>query len=435
MIRPSIILMLSFILRSFALAAEAPQSAKHLAPFLDEQTVAIVHLDTQRLDLDALQKKLQELAANFPPQDRQAVTQGMQVAMPILKAGLADFRKAGARHAYFVFTMSDVLSSPGYAVVPLEQGADAKSIASLLFSGSVNGPNALAPNRTGWPEAAEEVKGAVVLGTRGMLKRLAEAKPQPQPAIEAALAAAPDAAVQVMLLIPNDARRVIDALWPALPREFGAVPSTVVTTGFTHATLAIELPPNSSAKFTIQAKDAQAAQALSDLLAKVPAVAANHPHIKREIPNTEAVLRALLPKVEQDRLVTNVDEAIGGKILEQFVVLMQRARIQAMQQLTSSHMRHILQGCMLHAADNKGQWPQKLDQLAPKYIPANVLKMPSGRALVYLPPTKQGPDSSTIVVMHESIDGQQPITVGFLDGHTELMTPDLLKRMLEAAQK
>jgi hypothetical protein len=268
-----------------------------------------------------------------------------------------------------------------------------------------------------------------------MLKRLAEQKPQPQPAIDASLAAAPDSAIQIVLVIPGDARKVIHALWPQLPPEVGQVPSTVLTTGFTHATLGIDLPPKPAFKFTIQAKDAAAAQGISNLLAKLPQLVGNNPQVKREFPEFEELVRQLLPKIEQDRLVLNLDDAAGNAIVEQLAHLMQRARAQAIRTQGMSNMRHLLIGGLMHANDNKGQWPQTLEQLAPKYVPAHVLKNPTGRALVYLRPTKFGPDSALIVVMHESLDGQLPVAVGFLDGHVELLRPDQLKQTLDAMKK
>src|SRR5687768_14063958 len=142
---PMLILMFAFVLRSFSFAADNP-AAKHLAAFADEQTVAIVHLDVDRLDPDALQKKLQELSTKLAPEEQRQAAMMIALGMPVIKNGREAFIKAGGHHAYFVFTMSDSLGSPGFALVPLEEGADAKTISNLLFSGRADGPNSLGPN-------------------------------------------------------------------------------------------------------------------------------------------------------------------------------------------------------------------------------------------------------------------------------------------------
>src|SRR5205814_5573476 len=112
-----------------------------------------------RLDVDALQKKFQDLSAKLAPDEQRQATLMLSLGMPVIKSGQEAFKKAGGHHVYFVFTMSDSLGSPGFALAPVEAGGDAKTIANLLFSGRPDGPNSLAPNQTGWPEAAEEVNG------------------------------------------------------------------------------------------------------------------------------------------------------------------------------------------------------------------------------------------------------------------------------------
>jgi len=431
--RPSLLVMLMFILRSFAFAADPPLAARHVAPFVDEQTFAIVHLDTQRMDLDALQKQLNDLIPKLPPEQQRQVTTLMNIGIPVLKAGHADFKKAGARHAYFIFTMSDILSSPGFAMVPLEEGADAKAISSLLFSGRVDGPSALAANQSGWPETAEKVDGAVVMGTRGMVKRLAQRKAQPRPDIEAAFAAVPDATIQVVILMPDDVRKVIDGLWPTLlPADVGQVPSTVLTSGFVNSTIALDFPPQLSFKLTIQAKDAKAADALGDLISDSMAVAFKNARVRHQIPIVGDVLPQLTPKIDNDKLVLSLDKAATEKVFDQMVAMLGAGRAKALHMQTSSNMRQILMAGLMFARDNKGEWPQALDQLAPKYLRANVLNNPNEQApFVYIRPAKgaDNGNTGTVIVLYEDPEkaGGQNAFAGFLDGHVEMLRVDDLK--------
>src|SRR5215212_4943605 len=149
---------IAFVLRSLTLAAENP-AAKHLAPFADDQTVAIVHLDVDKLDVDALKQKVQDLSIKLAPEEQRQAAVMLALGIPVLQSGKEAFIKAGGHQVYFIFTMSDSLGSPGFAVVPLEQGADAKTISNLLFSGRPDGNSSLAPNQTGWPEVAQEING------------------------------------------------------------------------------------------------------------------------------------------------------------------------------------------------------------------------------------------------------------------------------------
>jgi len=414
-------ILLAFVLGSFAFAADNP-AAKHLAPFVDEQTIAILHLDVDRLDVDALKAKAQELSAKLAPEEREQANLMLALGIPVIKNGREAFIKAGGHHVYFVFTMSDSLGSPGFALVPLEQGADAKTIANLLFSGRPDGPNSVGPNQTGWPEAAEEVNGAVVLGSRAMIKRLGERKANPPAHLEAAFASAGDSALQVIALLPDDARKVIDTLWPNLPQELGSQPTAPLTSGFNHAALAINLPPQVSLKLTIQAKDAKSAAALGDLIQDTLDAAGKNARARRQVPILGDMLPQLTPKIENDRLVLSLDDAATNKVLEQVVSLMQKGRAKAQNMQVMSLVRQIVLAGHMYANDHQGEWPQKIDELAGKYIPQQMLHQ---ETFIYLQPKKGAKNTQNVVLLHQKIDNKRPqMAVGFLDGHVELINTD-----------
>ncbi|HEV8379801.1 MAG TPA: hypothetical protein VGP99_13195, partial [Tepidisphaeraceae bacterium] len=403
-----------------ALAADNP-AAKHLAPFVDDQTVAIVHLDVDRLDVDALKQKAQELAGKLAPEEQRSATMMLALGIPVIKNGQEAFRKAGGHHCYFVFTMSDSLGSPGFALVPLEEGADIKTISNLLFSGRPDGPNSLGPNQTGWPEVAQEVNGAVVLGSRAMIKRLGERKATPPANLEAAFASAGDSALQVIALLPDDARKVIDSLWPNLPPELGSQPTAPLTAGFSHAVLAINLPPQVSLKLTIQTKDAKSAAALGDLIQDTLDAAGKNARARRQVPVLADMLAALTPKIENERLVLALDDATTNKVLEQVVSLLQKGRARAQNMQAINVVRQIVLAGFMFANDHQGEWPQKLDELAPRYIKPQMLQE---EAFIYLRPKKETKNIQNVVVLHQKIDNLAQIAVGFLDGHAELIAVD-----------
>ncbi|HEV8290459.1 MAG TPA: hypothetical protein VGP94_00985 [Tepidisphaeraceae bacterium] len=424
---PALFIMFAFLLRSLSLAADNP-AAKHLAPFVDDQTVAIVHLDVDRLDVDALKQKAQELSTKLAPEEQRQAAVMLALGIPVIKNGQEAFRKAGGHHCYFVFTMSDSLGSPGFALVPLEQGADEKTISNLLFSGRPDGPNSLGPNQTGWPEAAQEVNGAVVLGSRAMIKRLGERKAAPPANLEAAFASAGDSALQLIALLPDDARKVIDSLWPNLPPELGSQPTAPLTAGFTHAALAINLPPQASLKLTIQTKDAKSAAALGDLIQDTLDAAGKNARARRQVPMLADMLPVLTPKIDNDRLVLALDDATTNKVLEQIVSLLQKGRARAVNMQAINVVRQIVLAGFMYANDHQDEWPQKLDDLAPTYIKQDTLQTP----FVYLRPAKQAKNVQNIVVVHEKIDDKRPqIAVGFLDGHAELIATDQFRAKLD----
>src|SRR4051812_25081288 len=186
---PSLILILTFMVRSICLAAEPPADLKPILPFLDDETVAVIYMDVQKLNVDAFMKTLEswDPLVNLPE---------LKEGRNNIKRAMVNFKQTGAKRVYFVFTLSESIASPGFLLVPLDEGIDAKAVASVMFTGEPDRVPELPPNQFGWPEIAKQVDRAIVMGSRRTVNRLAEAKAQPQPALEAAFAAAGDSAVR-----------------------------------------------------------------------------------------------------------------------------------------------------------------------------------------------------------------------------------------------
>jgi hypothetical protein len=236
--------------------------------------------------------------------------------------------------------------------------------------------------------------------------------------------------LQVIALLPDDARKVIDSLWPNLPPELGSLPTAPLTNGFTHAALAINLPPQVSLKLTIQAKDAKSAAALGDLIQDTLDAAGKNARARRQVPILGDMLAQLTPKIENDRLVLALDDATTNKVLEQVVSLMQKGRAKAQNMQAINVARQIVLAGFMYANDHRGDWPQKLDDLAPTYIKQDMLQT----TFVYLRPAGPTKNTQNTVVVHEKVDNKRPqIAVGFLDGHAELVNLDRFSAKFDQA--
>ena len=114
-----------------------------------------------------------------------------------------------------------------------------------------------------------------------------------------------------------------------------------------------------------------------------------------------------------------------NKVLEQVVSLMQKGRAKAMNMQAINVVRQIVLAGFMYANDHQGDWPQKIDDLAPTYIKPQMLQT---ETFIYLRPSKQAKNIQNIVVLYEKVDDKRPqIAVGFLDGHSELINQDQFK--------
>src|SRR5436190_23979019 len=110
--------MLSLVLPLSAAADEkaddaAAGLAREVAPYLDDQVLAVMHLDLTKLDVDAALAALRKAGLA----DKQAEAVG-KVARPIV-AGLTGL---GLKRGFVVVSLADVPEQPPLLVLPLPPG-------------------------------------------------------------------------------------------------------------------------------------------------------------------------------------------------------------------------------------------------------------------------------------------------------------------------
>jgi hypothetical protein len=309
--------------------------ARFLAPYLDDQTIAVGHVDVTRIDLEATLAKLAEVSK----------LDAKQLALPkqLLAGWLAGFTKAGGKAIYAVVSLAD-LPDPPLVVVPLEQGADGRALAALLsFALPGAGPNKMPF------EAAEQRGQAVVAGSKAVLERFRTLQPTPRPEVAQAFAAAGDTTAQVLVLPTTVTRRAIEEILPTLPKELGGGPSTILTSGFLWAAFGVDLPPRLALREVIQSQDAAAARALSGKLTHLIRTLV----LEAREPGFDKIAAQLTPRVAEDRLTLRLDEKELVNILEPLAARFREAQTRM---AASNNLKQI--GLALHNYhDTHGRFP------------------------------------------------------------------------------
>jgi hypothetical protein len=287
-------LALALTVPAAAADSAAETHAAAIAPFLDEQTVAVARLDLAKVDSDSLATALADLGAVDADE------------LKDLRAGagrwLGALRKAGARDLYFVLSLADFPNVP-FVIVPLGEGADAGAVAGLLgFPGIPPGPR-------------EKVGGAVFAGSAATRERLRALKPAARPDVAKAFAAAGDGAAQVALVPPTDLGRVIEEMVPVLPKELGGGSSMTLTRGVRWAALGLDAPPKMTLRLTIQSADAASAEALKDALDKGLKELARQKEVLAVVPDLKKVIALVGLRVEGDRVLLSLEGQQVGAAL------------------------------------------------------------------------------------------------------------------------
>ena len=284
-----------------ALAATTPaQRAGAIAPFVDEQTVAVAYLDLSAVDMDALASEMQRAGLPIP----QAA-----LAASMLKAQLAQLTAAGAHDVYVVVSTAYLLYPPYLVVIPLGQGANADALAGGL--------------KPVLPESAV-IKGALCAGPVGVLAKFRALAPAARPELEAAFAAAGDAPLVAIFMPTADNRRAIDETLPVLPDNLGGGPSSIITRGVMWASVSLRFEDGPSVGIVVQSKDADAAQALAAWVPKLKSAVLAPVNANKQVPPefVAGTLDLLNPKVEGDRVVSNLSGDQGRSWLRGLVSAM-----------------------------------------------------------------------------------------------------------------
>jgi hypothetical protein len=291
-----------------ALAADPPKfdaaaATKMLAPFLDEQTVAVARFEAAGIDVDAAADKL----AKYVGASEDEVRQIRRVARDFQ----ARFTRAGGQDLYAVLSVADLPRPGPFVLAPAVGRADPAALKVAL--GDLN------------METTDVIGGVAFAGSKRTLERLRSLVSTARPDLAAALAGAGNAQALAVLSLSQDQRRIVAELFPKLPNELGGRPTADLIHGTRWLALAADFTPKLTVKLMVQAKDEATAKDLNALVAAGLLAARVAPNVRRDLPFVDQLTTVLRPQVEGDQLRVVFDEGAAS------VAQMSKSFIQAAQ--------------------------------------------------------------------------------------------------------
>lgn len=279
---------------------DAEARARTLAPFVDEQTLIVAHINLTRIDAKALLDWVAEFGQLYEEEIEQSQRD--------LRDWLAELNKAGGKELYLIVSMADVPKEPPLAIVPLAAGADAQAIGRVLRR-----------IRTFQSMHFDTIGQALVGGSDETRKRLRGVKPAARPELAKAFAAAGDTTAQLLLLPPSHTRRVIDELLPTLPPQAGGGSTRPLAHGLLWAAVGVNLPPKPSLRLVLQSPDADSAGKLKDALVQIFKTLAAQRGVRDFLPDIVPLAELFAPRAEDDRLTLSLNDKEMKTFLPNFV--------------------------------------------------------------------------------------------------------------------
>ncbi len=334
----------------------APNHRQRLAPFIENQTVAVGYLDLSALELQALAAELR--TAGCADDLVAQVQEG-------LSGALAPLSQAGLRELYMVVSTDYLLAQPMALVAPLADEAD-PAPARQLLGGMVHGFE------------TDTMHGAVVAAEPYALEQIRRSRPVRRPGLESAVEAAADAPAWFAFAPTDDNRRVIEETMPGLPEELGGGQSTVLTRGVRWALVGATLPPEPTVRATVQSESPQAAVALKEWWEAFSAAFTQHPEVQRELPMAVQVASMLEPRVTEARVQVTLDaDPLREMASALFARAAAKAQAEARLKASEANLHRIGMAIAAYRAYHDGQWPDDLEQVVEAgYVEAAAFKNP-----------------------------------------------------------
>ena len=276
----------------------AAARAKAAGPIVNDETAVVGHADLSRATPEAILDFLTHMVPNSLGEicNSQDQLQGWRDGL--LAVGIKDV----------CFTLG-----PGTVL-------DGPRLGQMSWAIALPSPVQEKAVRTVLPLSEEEAK--ITDGVLAIPEWQKSLRPVEHPELAAAFEAAGDTAVQLILVLPADAKRVVSELMPELPKQLGGGPSSVLVRGICWASVGIDLPPHKALRLVVKSEDAKSAEALCAKLIDIARTGNQQAPASQQRPDFDKAIALLTPKVEGDRLVLIVDEKNSQAADEVMSVLM-----------------------------------------------------------------------------------------------------------------
>lgn len=328
-------LTLTFLLVGPALAGDQPASdlAKKIAPLMEPQTFAVVHVQLDKLDHTALVKLATKIADLKP-------LEATMLELP-LNIGLTTLKKNGAKEVFGVFSLEGFPFEPGFAAIPVADEATGKNIATAL-------KNFLQLKSPQEAALVHDINGFVLIAGKNTVQRLTKLQPAAVSHLDKALAAFPKADARLAVVLPDALRKSLGELIPQFPAELGGSKTVPLLKGFQFFAAGVTITPNLSVEAVLKASDAKTAGSIRAVLLEGMNWFKNL--VKKEAlepslaVHVEKAVTLLTPKQDKDQLTWTLTEEEIVPIANQLVA---KARKAASMAVDANNLKQI--GLALHS--------------------------------------------------------------------------------------
>jgi hypothetical protein len=315
---------------------DAAARAKAIAPFIEEETAVVGHVDLARVQLDPLFVMLARLVPAAPGEFDRAKKEAAK--------SLDAAKQVGVNEAYCVVTPGGQGWQPDiFWVIPVASGSDESRVRAALH---------IPPNEGRMADGMFLLEMSPKIDSQ-VNRPTKQFRPAPRPELTAAFEAAGDTAAQVVLIPPEYAHRVIEELAPQLPKELGGGSISILSRGISWGAVGLDFPPRESLRLVIKSADVQSANALRTKLADVLRAVGKIETVRKAAPKFDEIAIALSPRVDGDRLVLSLDKKGLEDVMTLLALPVEAMRASAIRMQSTNNLKQIALAMHNYAQANR----------------------------------------------------------------------------------
>lgn len=313
-------LFLFLIASPFGLAGgktdRAEELAKTVAPFVDDMTVLVGHLDMTRLETKALFKILESTGVK---------NKDLDVARAVFQTFQTSFREAGGRDVFLVLNWDAPRPEKDFLlIVPLPPMEKKKALLNLLKL--IPGLHLRVHEQLALVSSAELLEGRKLFKGKGRGE------------LSNAFRTFSEESFKLIVLPPAIVVRTFVELFPFLPPHLGKAPSRELAQSLRWAGVGARTGETVQLTFRVQASDAKMAGTYLDLARKALDIPLDHVEIQLLFPDFTKIREKLMPRVQGSQLVLQLEEDVLRTTLGS---LGKKALISSARAQSSNNLRQI----------------------------------------------------------------------------------------------
>ncbi len=420
-----------FLCNSLAAATGYEQ----LEPWLEDETAAILSVDLNSVDTQAVTDEFMYYIAEYLDQaDADQAIAKINSFKIVVDGYLAQFKNDGIKNVNFVMSMHDLPAF--YLVVPHEPGKDCPSLKGLVqmlnLTELKNVPFISL-------DTMVDIDDTLLIGRSDTIERLKGKTDGVRQDVSNAEETVKEYGVRLLFTPSVSLKRVIEETFYPFREADDIATGADFTRSVQWAALGLNLNKKLNLSYTAQSQSVEAAQRAIVLVELLQNYALKEePWIKEKYPDINSMLKNIKPECSGSRLVGSINNIQIREILAPFMMdCYSSAKHQADIQISMLNVKGIATACCIHMNDHKGKMPESLEELITTAdYPAKGLISPLkniGTGYIFRGKDLNDKARSEMICVYERFESNcnTYYVVGFMDGHSEYMSKDGFQKVLE----